>query len=133
MATRIDMPQLGLTMEMGTVLQWLKQEGEKVEKGQPVVLIQTDKVEYEVESPATGTLLKAVAAAGAELPIGSLMGVIGEPGEDVAALLGAKEEPRALPARQAGRAESRVRRKAPSAISHQPSAHRRRSGSRGSA
>ncbi len=100
MATRIDMPQLGLTMETGTILQWLKQEGEKVEKGQPVVLIQTDKVEYEVESPAAGTLLKAAAAAGDELPVGSLMGIVGEPGENVAALLGApaaaKAEPRAM-------------------------------------
>jgi len=100
MATRIDMPQLGLTMETGTILQWLKQEGEKVDKGQPVVLIQTDKVEYEVESPAAGTLLKAAAAAGDELPVGSLMGIVGEPGENVATLLGApapaKAEPRAM-------------------------------------
>jgi pyruvate dehydrogenase E2 component (dihydrolipoamide acetyltransferase) len=100
MATRIDMPQLGLTMETGTILQWLKQEGEKVDKGQPIVLIQTDKVEYEVESPAAGTLLKVAAAAGDELPVGSLMGIVGEPGENVAALLGAsapaKAEPRAM-------------------------------------
>jgi pyruvate dehydrogenase E2 component (dihydrolipoamide acetyltransferase) len=88
MATRVDMPQLGLTMETGTILQWLKAEGEKVEKGQPVVLIQTDKVEYEVESPAAGTLLKVAAKEGAELPVGSLMGVIGQPGEDVSSLMG---------------------------------------------
>ena len=89
MATRIDMPQLGLTMETGTILQWLKAVGDTVEKGQPVVLIQTDKVEYEVESPAAGTLLKVVAQEGAELPVGSLMAVIGEAGEDVSSLLGA--------------------------------------------
>jgi pyruvate dehydrogenase E2 component (dihydrolipoamide acetyltransferase) len=87
MATRIDMPQLGLTMEKGTILQWLKAEGEKVEKGQPVVLIQTEKVEYEVEAPAAGTLLKHVVAEGAELPVGAAMGVLGEPGEDVSGLL----------------------------------------------
>ena len=89
MATRIDMPQLGLTMETGTILQWLKAIGDTVEKGQPVVLIQTDKVEYEVESPAAGTLLKTAATEGDELPVGSLMGIVGEAGEDVAALLGA--------------------------------------------
>jgi pyruvate dehydrogenase E2 component (dihydrolipoamide acetyltransferase) len=88
MATRVDMPQLGLTMETGTILQWLKAEGEKVEKGQPVVLIQTDKVEYEVEAPAAGTLLAVAAKEGTELPVGSLMGVIGQPGEEIAALLG---------------------------------------------
>jgi pyruvate dehydrogenase E2 component (dihydrolipoyllysine-residue acetyltransferase) len=87
MATRIDMPQLGLTMEKGTILQWLKTEGGTVEKGQPVVLIQTEKVEYEVESPAAGTLLKVVATEGAEIPVGGLMAVLGQPGEDVSALL----------------------------------------------
>ncbi len=105
MATRIDMPQLGLTMETGTILQWLKAEGEKVEKGQPVVLIQTDKVEYEVESPAAGTLLKVMAKEGAELPVGSLMGVLGQPGEDVSGLLvgGAGTPP---PPAGAGKAEA---------------------------
>lgn len=99
MATRIDMPQLGLTMEKGTILQWLKAEGDPVEKGQPVVLIQTEKVEYEVEAPGAGTLLKVVAKEGMELPVGALMGILGQPGEDVAALLGAPvgAEPRAAP------------------------------------
>ncbi len=107
MATSIDMPQLGLTMETGTILQWLKAVGDRVEKGQPVVLIQTDKVEYEVESPAAGTLLKVAAQEGAELPVGSLMAVIGEAGEDVSSLLGAA--PAAAASRQSGepRAESR--------------------------
>jgi pyruvate dehydrogenase E2 component (dihydrolipoamide acetyltransferase) len=93
MATRLDVPQLGLTMETGTILQWVKAEGDKVEKGQPVVVIQTDKVEYEVEAPVAGTLLKIVAKEGAELPVGSLMGVIGQPGEDAAALLGVAPSP----------------------------------------
>jgi len=90
MATRLDVPQLGLTMETGTILQWVKAEGDKVEKGQPVVVIQTDKVEYEVEAPVAGTLLKIAAKEGAELPVGSLMGVIGQAGEDISALLGAR-------------------------------------------
>ena len=100
MATRIDMPQLGLTMEKGTILQWLKAEGEKLEKGQPVVLIQTEKVEYEVEAPAAGTLLKVAAKEGAELPVGGLMGILGQPGEDVSGVLAgapAPAEPRAAP------------------------------------
>lgn len=87
MATRIDMPQLGLTMEKGTILQWLRAEGDKLEKGQPVVLIQTEKVEYEVETPVAGMLLKVVAKEGEELPVGGLMGILGQPGEDVSALL----------------------------------------------
>jgi pyruvate dehydrogenase E2 component (dihydrolipoamide acetyltransferase) len=60
-----------------------------VEKGQPVVVIQTDKVEYEVEAPVAGTLLKIVAKEGTELPVGSLMGILGQPGEDISGLLGA--------------------------------------------
>jgi pyruvate dehydrogenase E2 component (dihydrolipoamide acetyltransferase) len=107
MATRIDMPQLGLTMETGTILQWLKAVGDTVEKGQPVVLIQTDKVEYEVESPAAGTLLKVAAQEGAELPVGSLMAVIGEAGEDVSSLLGAAPAAAASGQSQEPRATSR--------------------------
>ena len=87
MATRIDMPQLGLTMEKGAILQGLKAEGETVQKGQPVVLIQTEKVEYEVEAPAGGVLLRHVAKEGAEMPVGAMMGVLGEPGEDISPLL----------------------------------------------
>ncbi len=80
-------------MEKGTILQWLKAEGERVEKGQPVVLIQTEKVEYEVEAPGAGTLLRVVAKEGTELPVGGLMGILGQPGEDVAALLGGEPTP----------------------------------------
>lgn len=98
MATRVDVPQLGLTMETGTILQWVKAEGDKVEKGQPVVVIQTDKVEYEVEAPVAGTLLKIAAKEGTELPVGSLMGVIGQPGEDISALLGGAPAPAPGPA-----------------------------------
>ena len=100
MATRIDMPQLGLTMEKGAILQWIRAEGEQVTKGQPVVLIQTEKVEYEVEAPAAGTLLKVVAKEGEELPVGGLMGILGQSGEDVSALLAASaaEPPAAGPA-----------------------------------
>src|SRR5512143_160666 len=98
MATRLDVRQLGLTMETGTILQWVKAEGDKVEKGQPVVIIQTDKVEYEVEAPVAGTLLKIAAKEGAELPVGSCMGVIGQPGEEIAALLGGAPAPKAAPA-----------------------------------
>jgi pyruvate dehydrogenase E2 component (dihydrolipoamide acetyltransferase) len=95
MATRIDMPQLGLTMEKGTILQWVKAQGETVEKGQPVVLIQTEKVEYEVEAPSAGTLLRILATEGTELPVGGLMAILGQPGEDVSSLLAGTPESRA--------------------------------------
>jgi pyruvate dehydrogenase E2 component (dihydrolipoamide acetyltransferase) len=112
MATRVDVPQLGLTMETGTILQWVKAEGETVEKGQPVVVIQTDKVEYEVEAPVAGTVLKIAAREGEELPVGSLMCVIGAPGEDVSGLLGPVKE----------KAEARAESQEPSAESREPRA-----------
>jgi pyruvate dehydrogenase E2 component (dihydrolipoamide acetyltransferase) len=124
MATRVDMPQLGLTMETGTILRWLVAEGEVVEKGKPVVLIQTDKVEYEVESPAAGTVLKIVGAEGAELPVGTLMAVLGQPGEDVSAIAGAA--PAAAPA-EAKPAAPSAERRAPEA---QPAAPVRAPGER---
>jgi len=80
-------------METGTILKWLVAEGQALAKGQPVVLIQTDKVEYEVESPAGGTLLKIAAKEGAELPVGTLMAVLGQPGEDVRGLLASIPQP----------------------------------------
>jgi len=119
MATRIDMPQLGLTMEKGTILQWLRAEGGKLDKGQPVVLIQTEKVEYEVEAPAAGTLLKHVAKEGAELPVGAVMGVLGEPGEDISALLAGAPLP-AAPKAEAAAPSAAAPAAAPVAVAAAP-------------
>lgn len=83
MATPLPMPKLGLTMEEGAILKWRKDEGEAVEKGEIILDIQTDKVEYEVESPAGGLLLKTLAGEGDVVPCGVDVAVIGEEGEDV--------------------------------------------------
>ena len=83
MATPLPMPKLGLTMEEGAILKWRKDEGEAVEKGEIILDIQTDKVEYEVESPAGGLLLKTLAEEGDVVPCGVDVAVIGEEGEDV--------------------------------------------------
>jgi pyruvate dehydrogenase E2 component (dihydrolipoamide acetyltransferase) len=77
------MPKLGLTMEEGTILKWRKFEGETVEKGEIILEIQTDKVEYEVESPDSGILLKALAGDGDVIPCGDNIAVIGAEGEDI--------------------------------------------------
>jgi pyruvate dehydrogenase E2 component (dihydrolipoamide acetyltransferase) len=112
-------------METGTILQWVKVEGDTVEKGQPVVVIQTDKVEYEVEAPVAGTLLKIAAKEGTELPVGSLMAIIGAPGEDVSGLLGAASQTAGRPA-EAGsasrepRAASEAPRSGSSQLTNQP-------------
>ena len=56
MATALAMPKLGLTMTEGTVVEWLEEDGTQVQQGQPVVVVMTEKITYEVEAPASGTL-----------------------------------------------------------------------------
>jgi len=89
MATAITMPKMGLSMKTGTVGKWLKNEGDAVKKGEAVVEVMTEKITNKVEAPADGILLKIVAPKGTKLPVGALMGVIGEPGEDISAILAA--------------------------------------------
>lgn len=81
MVVELRMPQLGLTMEEGTVDEWLKQEGDEVKAGEPVVQIQTDKLTSEVESEVDGVLLKIVAKEGEDVPVKGLLAYIGQPGE----------------------------------------------------
>ena len=80
---KIGMPNLGHTMEQGTVNQWLKREGDPVAKGEIIVVIESDKASYEVESPGAGVLLRIVADVGGVVPVGGTMGVVGAPGEAV--------------------------------------------------
>ena len=63
MSTEFKMPKLGLTMEAGIILEWLVANGDEVVEGQPVLLIETDKVETEVESPGNGRLQQVGAIA----------------------------------------------------------------------
>ena len=83
MAFEILMPQLGLTMEEGTVTQWLKQEGDPVKAGEAVLEITTDKLTNEVTSEHDGVLLKIVAQEGEDIPVKGLLGYIGQAGEQV--------------------------------------------------
>jgi pyruvate dehydrogenase E2 component (dihydrolipoamide acetyltransferase) len=83
MAITIVMPQLASTMESGTIVKWLKQVGEEVVEGEAIIEITTDKVDVEVESPASGILLKIMANEGDEIPVKKPVGIIGKSGEDV--------------------------------------------------
>ena len=98
MATEIKMPQLGLTMEEGTVERWLKAEGDAVKAGEPLLEITTDKLTNEVEAEADGVLLKIVAPEGTDVPVQGLLGWIGQPGEQVGAPAAAPTAPAAAPA-----------------------------------
>src|SRR5437667_2034816 len=82
MATEIKLPRLGQGMESGTIVKWLKSEGDKVEKGEPLYELDTDKVTQEVEADASGVLLKIAVAEG-EVEVGRTIAVIGEQGEQV--------------------------------------------------
>jgi pyruvate dehydrogenase E2 component (dihydrolipoamide acetyltransferase) len=78
MTTAVIMPQGGQDIESGTVVQWLKKEGDPVRKGEVICEVETEKVVLEVEAPADGFLRKIVASQGAEVPILSVIGIIGE-------------------------------------------------------
>ena len=81
MAFEIIMPQLGLTMEEGTVSSWLKHEGDAVKAGEAILEITTDKLTNEVTSEHDGVLLKIVAQEGEDVPVKGLLGYIGQAGE----------------------------------------------------
>jgi pyruvate dehydrogenase E2 component (dihydrolipoamide acetyltransferase) len=87
MATIINMPRLSDTMEEGTVASWLKQVGDKIEEGDILAEIETDKATMEFESFHEGTLLHIGVQAGETVPVDVLLAIIGDEGEDVSALL----------------------------------------------
>ena len=109
MAYELKMPQLGLTMEEGTVSKWVKHEGDEVKVGDVIVEITTDKLTNEVNSEVDGTLLKIVAQEGDDVPVKGTLAWIGKPGEAVggapapaAAAAPAAPAPAAAPAKPAG-------------------------------
>ena len=83
MVTKVIMPQMGLTMEEGKIVEWIKKEGERVEKGEPLFQIETDKVTLEVESPGTGILRKILVKEEETVPIITVIGYIAEAGEPI--------------------------------------------------
>ncbi|HWA11111.1 MAG TPA: pyruvate dehydrogenase complex dihydrolipoamide acetyltransferase [Opitutaceae bacterium] len=90
MANIIDMPKLSDTMTVGTLVKWLKKEGDAVKAGDMLAEVETDKATMELECFFTGTLLKIFAAAGSQVEIGTALCAIGKPGEKVDAPSGPK-------------------------------------------
>jgi pyruvate dehydrogenase E2 component (dihydrolipoamide acetyltransferase) len=83
MATEVKLPRLGQGMEAGTIVKWLKAEGDPVQKGEPLYELDTDKVTQEVEAEASGVLLRIAVREG-EVPVGRTIAVIGKEGEQLA-------------------------------------------------
>ncbi len=81
MAVEVVVPMLGVTVERGKIVEWLKKEGDPVQKGEIIFIVEVEKATTEVESPASGILAKIILPAGIEVPILSLAAVITAPGE----------------------------------------------------
>ncbi|MXZ05608.1 MAG: 2-oxo acid dehydrogenase subunit E2 [Rhodothermaceae bacterium] len=87
MPIAIEMPKMTDTMEEGVLVEWSVEEGDKIAAGDVIAQVETDKATMDVEAYDDGVLLKKVAQAGDALPIGGLIAVLGEAGEDVSAIL----------------------------------------------
>lgn len=87
MAVKIEMPKLSDTMEEGVIAKWNVKEGDKVSSGDVIAEVDTDKATMEVEVFDNGTVLKILAKEGDAIPLGGLMAVIGEEGEDISEIL----------------------------------------------
>ena len=97
MAEKIIMPKQGLQMTEGTITKWLVKEGDKVEIGQPLFEMETDKNTIQIDSTAAGEVLKLVAKEDETVPITETIAIVGKKGEDFADLLPKKEEKKPEP------------------------------------
>src|SRR5919206_1773912 len=100
MAEDVVMPRLSDSMEEGTVLKWLVDEGGEVKRGEPLVEIETDKANMTYDADTDGVLIEVVAKEGDTLPIGEPIARIGEEGEAPSGGDSKEEEPEEEPAEQ---------------------------------
>jgi pyruvate/2-oxoglutarate dehydrogenase complex dihydrolipoamide acyltransferase (E2) component len=84
MTTKVLVPRLGEGVEEVTITKWLKREGESIQELEPLLEVNTDKVDTELPSPATGVVLKVFLSENTTAKVGEILAVIGQPGEDVA-------------------------------------------------
>ena len=95
MATELTMPQMGYDMQEGTILKWLKSEGESVQNGEPIAEIETDKAVVEFESYADGVVQAILVSAGTTVPVGEPIAVVGDAVEAAAPVDAPADEPAA--------------------------------------
>ncbi|PYM50876.1 MAG: dihydrolipoamide acyltransferase [Candidatus Rokuibacteriota bacterium] len=91
--TKVVMPKLSEAMETGKIIKWLKKEGDRIQGGDILAEIETDKADVEMEAFGAGVLRKVLVPAGEKAPVGTLIGVIAEPGDDIAAVLASAPAP----------------------------------------
>src|SRR5437773_3915833 len=85
--TKVVMPKLSEQMESGKIIKWLKKEGDRVQSGDILAEVETDKADVEMEAFGSGVLRKILVAAGNKAPVGSLIGVIAEENDDIGAVV----------------------------------------------
>ena len=78
MAYELKLPQLGAEMEYGTVLRWLKHEGDVVAEGEPLLEVEAEKANHELEAPVSGRIASILAEEGDEIKVGAVLAVIAE-------------------------------------------------------
>ena len=98
MATKVLVPLLGEGVEEVTIIKWLKKEGDSINELEPLLEVNTDKVDTEIPAPASGTVLKIMAEEGVPAKVGEILAFIGQAGESVddvsVDVVLAKEEPK---------------------------------------
>ena len=116
MPKEVIMPALGMAQEEGVLLRWLKKEGEMVQAGEPLMEVATDKVDVQVEAPASGMLTAVTAQEGDEIPVGQVIGLIAAEGEELPA--------RSAPAQSTAKADETAAPPSPEARASSPVAAR---------
>src|SRR5688572_25649049 len=91
--SKVVMPKLSEAMETGKIIKWLKKEGDRIQGGDILAEIETDKADVEMEAFGGGVLRKILVPAGETAPVGSLIGVIAEPNEDISSVVAAAPAP----------------------------------------
>src|SRR5215475_9779295 len=96
--TKVVMPKLSDAMESGKIIKWLKKEGDRIQGGDILAEVETDKADVEMEAFGAGVLRKILVSAGDAAPVGAMIAVIAEPSDDIASVVGSAPAPAAAPA-----------------------------------
>jgi len=107
MAKEVILPKLGQTMEEGTIVEWVKNEGDPVNRGDILFQVETDKAVLDVEARSKGTLRKVLVEPGVKVPVLTVVGIIGDPDEDISALLAGAESTAEPPVPESAVAEAK--------------------------
>ena len=119
--SKVVMPKLSEAMETGKIIRWLKKEGDRVQGGDILAEVETDKADVEMEAFGAGVLRKILVPAGERAPVGTLIGVIADPNDDIAGFLSAAPPPAAAaPAAAAQPAPAATASDRPAAVPPQP-------------